>query len=248
MDTRQSSRWDAAHWLNEPPESVREADGALRVTAARGSDFWRTTSYGFVRDTGHALLTPFPQGTAVEVGFDADFPHLYDQAGVLVRADEDTWVKAGVEATDGSPHLGAVVTHGSSDWSLAPVPEWAGENVTVRVSRTGDALTVRARRGAGEWRMVRLAQLAPDAEVTAGPFCCSPQRAGLQVRFTRFVLGPADRGAARRPLSGHPLALVRGVLLTAGGVRGRPGAGQRPDPGWRLLRPRGPVLPGAQSP
>lgn len=34
---------------------------------------------------------------------------------------------------------------------------------------------------------------APDATASAGPFCCSPQREGLEVRFTRFVLGPADR-------------------------------------------------------
>ncbi|WP_106401365.1 DUF1349 domain-containing protein [Actinocorallia populi] len=190
--------WEEAGWLNPPPGAERDGD-ALVVTTAEGGDFWRHTSYGFVHDDGHALLADLPDGTAVEVTFEADLTALYDQAGVMVRVDERTWVKAGVEATDGAPHLGAVVTHGTSDWSLAPVPDWAGTPVTVRASRSGDALTVRARSGDGPWRMVRLAYLPPDAAAKAGPFCCSPQRGGLQVRFTRFTLGPADTGLHEIP-------------------------------------------------
>jgi regulation of enolase protein 1 (concanavalin A-like superfamily) len=183
--------WSEGEWLNPPADAAPDGS-ALVVTTREGSDFWRTTSYGFVRDDGHALLTPFPPGTAVEVSFVADFTELYDQAGALVRVDASTWIKAGVELSDGAPQLGAVVTHGTSDWSLAPVPEWAGREVTVRVSRSGDAVTVRARCADGPWRTVRLAWLDPAAEATAGPFCCSPQRAGLRVRFTRLAAGPAD--------------------------------------------------------
>jgi hypothetical protein len=186
-------RWDTAVWLNEPPE-VRLDGRDLLVTTARGSDFWRTTSYGFERDSGHALLVPFPGGSAVEVSFEAAFDELYDQAGVMVRVDPRTWLKAGIEMTEDVPNLSAVLTDGRSDWSLAPVPEWTGRTVTVRVSRSGDALTVRARAGRDPWRTVRLAPLAPGAPAMAGPFCCSPQREGLNVRFTRFAAGPADAG------------------------------------------------------
>ena len=185
--------WDTAVWLNEPPGAHIEGDDLLVTTAAE-SDFWRTTSYGFVRDSGHALLTPFPPGSAVEVAFVATFDELYDQAGLMVRVDPRTWVKAGIEMTDGATHVSAVVTHGLSDWSMAPVPEWADRTVTVRVSRSGDALTVRARAERRPWRTIRLAPLPPSATATAGPFCCSPQRAGLTVRFTRFAIGPADAG------------------------------------------------------
>jgi regulation of enolase protein 1 (concanavalin A-like superfamily) len=165
----------------------------MLVTAAEGSDFWRETSYGFTHDSGHALLAPFPDGTALEVTFRLDYGEQFDQAGVLVRRDERTWTKAGVEVSDGVPQLGAVVTRGRSDWSVAPVPEWAGREVTVRVSRSGDALTVRARAEDGPWRLVRLAPLDVGADLTAGPFCCAPTRAGLTVRFTRLASTPADR-------------------------------------------------------
>ena len=189
--TERDLPWSGGSWLN-PPEEAREDGTDLLVTTREGSDFWRTTSYGFVHDDGHALLTPFPPGSAVEVSFVADFAELYDQAGVMVRSDATHWIKAGIELSDGEPQLGAVVTHGTSDWSLAPVPDWAGREVTVRVSRAGDAVTVRARRGDEPWRMVRLAWLDPDADAQAGPFCCSPLHAGLQVRFTRLATGPAD--------------------------------------------------------
>ncbi|MGW1010346.1 DUF1349 domain-containing protein [Streptomyces termitum] len=191
MDGQRVIEWADATWLNPPVHSEVEGDD-LVVTTREHSDFWRTTSYGFVKDDGHALLTGFPAGSAVEVTFTARFDALYDQAGLMVRVDERTWIKAGVEMTDGTPHLGAVVTSGRSDWSLSPVPDWQGRRVTVRASRAGDAVTVRARCEEGAWRMVRLAPLAPDADALAGPFCCSPQREGLRVRFTRFTTGPAD--------------------------------------------------------
>ena len=127
-----------------PPVAAVLGDGTLMLTAAEGSDAWRHTSYGFVHDTEHALLAPFAVGTAVEVEFTAGFAAQFDQAGVFVRASEETWVKAGVEFADGQLQLGAVVTDGRSDWSVAPVPGWLGSRVLIRVSRGDDALTVRA--------------------------------------------------------------------------------------------------------
>jgi hypothetical protein len=190
--------WTEAAWLNPPPAAVVEGDGLLVTTGDR-TDFWRTTSYGFVRGDGHALLTGYSVDSAVEVTFLADFDELYDQAGLMIHVDESTWIKAGIEMNDGVPHLGAVVTHGKSDWSLSPVPDWDKKSVTIRASRAGDAVTIRARADRGPWRTIRLAPLAPDAGATAGPFCCSPQRAGLQVRFNRFVVGPADEGLHTDP-------------------------------------------------
>ncbi|MEU4717247.1 DUF1349 domain-containing protein [Micromonospora purpureochromogenes] len=185
--------WTDGRWLREPVRVERTDGGDLLVEPGAESDFWRHTSYGFVHDDGPALLAPLPGGSAVEVSFRLDYGEQFDQAGVLVRVDERNWVKAGVEVSDGEPQLGAVVTREVSDWSVAPVPEWAGREVTVRVSRDGDALTVRARVDDEPWRLVRLAPLAPGAAASAGPFCCSPTRSGLTVRFTGWRQGPADR-------------------------------------------------------
>jgi uncharacterized protein len=178
-------------WLNPPPRAAEEG-GALVVTAAKGSDLWRDTSYGFRHENGHALLRAFAAGSAIEVGFVSDFDGTFDQAGALLWVDEATWLKTGIEISDGIAQLGAVATRGLSDWSMAPVPEWHGREVTVRLSRAGDAVTVRARVEQEPWRMVRLAPVDPDAAVEAGPYLAAPERDGLEVRFTAWRSGPAD--------------------------------------------------------
>lgn len=189
--TNSTVAWSSGLWLNPPPQVKADGDDLI-VSAAEGSDFWRTTAYGFVHDDGHGLLRPFEAGTAVEVTFGVDYSGQFDQAGVLIRSNELHWVKAGIEFADGTPQLGAVVTHDASDWSVGPVPSWAGAMATVRVSRSGDALTVRARREDADWELVRVAPWPMELAATAGPFCCAPTRAGLRVRFTSWRVGPAD--------------------------------------------------------
>lgn len=186
--------WNDGRWTREPAETRRD-DAALVVTAVEGSDYWRTTHYGFVHDDGHGLLADWAAGTAVEVTFDAStLTALYDQAGILLFAGEEQWVKAGLEVSDGVLHLGAVVTNGVSDWSMAPVPEWAGETVTIRASRGGeavDAVTLRARTATSGWRTLRVAPFTAGA-AQAGPMICAPMRADLEVRFTRWAVTAAD--------------------------------------------------------
>ncbi|CAM3105644.1 hypothetical protein PSET11_01174 [Arthrobacter ulcerisalmonis] len=185
--------WTEGTWTTEPV-LAKIADDGMRVTAVEASDAWRITSYGFIHDTEHALLAPFEQDTAVEVSFHLNFSAQFDQAGIFVRVDDTTWTKAGVEWSDGEESLGAVVTRGVSDWSLSPVPGWAGRLVTVRASRFGDALTIRARVDHEPWRLVRVAPLDPEAIVTAGPFCCAPTRGDLTVHFTSWRTTAADQG------------------------------------------------------
>ncbi|QYH36327.1 DUF1349 domain-containing protein [Salinibacterium sp. M195] len=180
-----------ARWTTEPV-AVEFSDETLRVTAAENSDAWRTTSYGFVHDTEHAFISPLPVDSAIEVSFVLDFSEQFDQAGLFVRESDSEWMKAGVEISDGAPQLGAVVTHGFSDWSVAPVAEWSGRTVTMRASRTGNAITVRARVDDDDFRLVRLAYFSPEANLEAGLYCCGATRAGLVVTFTGYRQTDAD--------------------------------------------------------
>ena len=172
--------WSTGRWTH-PPAELTESDDDLLVTAVEGSDAWRLTSYGFIHDSEHALLAPFPNDSAMEVEFTAAFSHQFDQAGLFVHVSAEHWVKAGVEYADGRPQLGAVVTDQRSDWSLAPVPEWIGRRVLVRVSRAGDALTIRAGLHDEPPQLVRVVPFDPDIQAEAGPLVCAPTRAGLVV-------------------------------------------------------------------
>ena len=182
--------WSEGTWTREPV-SVNEHGATLAVEAAAESDWWRTTAYGFIHDDGHALIKEFPNESAVEVSFILNYTEQFDQAGIFITSDSKNWIKAGVEYCDGFPQVGAVVTQINSDWSVAPVPEWMNKEVTIRVSRSGDAVTMRAGIN-GDLRLVRVAPLDPSLSWSAGPMFCAPTRAGLIVSFTKWAQGEAD--------------------------------------------------------
>ena len=70
--------WSEGTWTREPV-ALFEKDGALIVEAAEGSDWWRTTAYGFIHDDGHALIEDFPQDSSMEVSFILDYKEQFDQ-------------------------------------------------------------------------------------------------------------------------------------------------------------------------
>jgi uncharacterized protein len=183
--------FESGTWWNEPPTATI-SDGSLTITTADKSDLWRHTSYGFIHDTGHGLLAPFPDNSAMECDVEATFSEDFDQAGLLVFASATQWIKCGIEFADGVAHLGAVVTNDVSDWSAGPAPLWGSGTTRFRVSRSGDALTIRAQRPGGPWQLVRLAPLNPDLTWSAGPYAASPSRANLEVTFRSWKHGKAD--------------------------------------------------------
>jgi regulation of enolase protein 1 (concanavalin A-like superfamily) len=183
--------WGIGEWTS-PPRSLHLTDNGLRVEAEEGSDFWQRTLYGFQHDDGHALLTLFSPDSAVEVSFNLDdLTELYDQAGLLVRAGSDHWIKVGVEMSDGVAHVGVVVTNGASDWSMSPVPEWHGIT-TLRLSQLRGAAIIRARTDEVGWRTIQVAPMMPVNALQAGPMLCAPTRAGFQVTFLAWRVTAPD--------------------------------------------------------
>jgi len=156
------------------------------MTTGPDTDFWRTTHYGFVRDTGHALLRPVPGDFTISATFSGGHTHRYDQAGLLLRLDAANWLKTGIEYVDDEQLLSVVVTREVSDWSVVtlPVPP---ASVTIVAERTGDTMTVKySLDGADPVRMARLAYFPPEPEVLAGVMAASPQGPGFTVRFDRI--------------------------------------------------------------
>ncbi|WP_243398200.1 DUF1349 domain-containing protein [Deinococcus koreensis] len=189
-----TTQWPGMQWLHPPPHVAEQPDGALEVQTAPGSDFWRHTQYGFVRDSGHALLRPAPREWTATVTVSGEYGQLYDQAGLMLHTDEERWMKLGVEYV-GRQQWSAVVTRGFSDWSVLPADTHPA--VTFRCVRRGDALILHARPSlADPWTLLRVAPYPPTLDAQVGVMACSPGEAGFRVRFSDFVLGEADR----RPL------------------------------------------------
>jgi hypothetical protein len=173
-----------AVWFNEP-HRWRRAGGELQVSTDPGTDFWRQTHYGFVRDSGHLFGARVPGEFVATVDVHGDYRDQYDQAGLMVRMDAERWVKCGVEYVDGVAKVSAVVTHAVSDWSVAPltaVPQW----LRLRVTRTGDTLLVEYGVDGADLQLHRMAFLPPDLPVSVGPMACSPDGQGFDVRFRGF--------------------------------------------------------------
>lgn len=189
--------FEGCRWLNEPARWTEGPDG-LRVTTDAATDFWRETQYGFVRDSGHFL------GRAVEGGFTASlrvrarYESLYDQAGIMVRLDAQHWVKAGIELSDGEALLGSVVTLDRSDWATGPV-RGDPADLRIRVTVAGGVLRLQASAEGVRWPLVRLCPFPEAARCEVGPMCCTPERAGLEVLFSEFVVG-APNGRALHDL------------------------------------------------
>ncbi|MBB3963621.1 DUF1349 domain-containing protein [Rhizobium metallidurans] len=175
-------------WLNPPPFDEQREDG-LHVRSGEKTDFWQGTYYGFHRDDGHFLHRPRHGDFTAEVSFSANYRALYDQAGIMLRADATHWMKCGIEYTDGARHFSVVVTNGNSDWSAFRI-DHDFVRIAVRVTRNGDALFVQYRTDMmADWRMARLAWSDPKLEeLMVGPVFCSPQRAGFEATFHDFSL------------------------------------------------------------
>ena len=179
-------------WLNEPPRFEIGAD-RLTLETAPATDFWRETHYGFTRDSGHFLHREVDGDFDVTVTVSGDFTSLYDQAGLMIRCDEETWLKAGVEFSDGALQLSTVITNGTSDWSLSPL-EAGRDKITLRLTRQAKAIHVQYLRQpglAGQWTSLRLGYLQIDGPCQVGVMACSPERGGLNVGATDFSIRPS---------------------------------------------------------
>ena len=91
--------FDGMTWLNEPIHWTAGRE-SLSVTSAPETDFWRKTHYGFTHDNGHFLHREVAGDFTATVTLSGDFHSLYDQAGLMIRGSERTWLKTGVEYTD----------------------------------------------------------------------------------------------------------------------------------------------------
>jgi uncharacterized protein len=179
---------DRCRWINEPARWRLDGD-RLSVTTDDRTDFWRETHYGFTRHSGHCFAFQTAGDFTADLRVRADYREQYDQAGIMVRLDEANWVKAGIERTDGRPGLGSVLTIGRSDWATG-IFEGNAEDFWIRATVAKGVLKLQASADGKVWPTLRLCPFPPARSYGVGPFCCTPERSGLNVLFSDFRVGP----------------------------------------------------------
>ncbi len=170
-------------WLNAPRSWRAGPNGELTLVTDRGTDFWRETHYGFTRDSGHFLGFPTGDAFTAQLRIRGRYEKLYDQAGIMVRVDERRWVKAGIELSDGRAMLSSVLTDGRSDWATGP---YAGDaaDFWMRATVAKGVLRLQVSADGQSWPLVRLAPFPVASAYQVGPMACTPEREGLEVRFS----------------------------------------------------------------
>lgn len=179
-------------WLNEPAHWTADETG-IQITTDAKTDFWRKTHYGFIRDNGHFYYQDVHGKFIAQVKMTGQYRDLYDQGGLMVRVDETTWIKCGIEYVHEVQQASAVVTREFSDWSVTALDQnppsiWlrvVGDLPTVEVWYSLDGET---------YHMLRMAYLAEAEQVQVGVMACSPDGTGFDIRFEDFAISPHHPG------------------------------------------------------
>ncbi|NEN90739.1 MAG: DUF1349 domain-containing protein [Okeania sp. SIO3H1] len=171
-------------WYNQPPV-WSEQDGVIQVTTGAKTDFWRVTHYGFTRDNGHFYYQNITGDFTAQVKITGQYQALYDQAGLMVRLDEKTWIKCGIEFVNGMQQASAVVTREYSDWSVVSLPE-NPESIWLRLKRSGETVEVEYSLDGESYSLLRLGYLTTANELQVGLMCASPDGDGFSVVFEEF--------------------------------------------------------------
>ena len=185
--------FDRCKWRNEPAEWKLSPDG-LAVVTDRATDFWSKTHYGFTRHSGHLFGYTTTGGFTASLRVRGKYESLYDQAGLMVLIDDETWIKAGVEISDGEAMLSSVLTVGYSDWATGSFPGDASD-FRLRMTVDNSVLRVQVSIDGRRWPLVRLCPFPPSAHYLVGPMCCTPERTGLSVLFSDFTVEPPSKKA-----------------------------------------------------
>lgn len=213
---------DRLVWSNGEPSSnggswCVDSNGGneeLIIVPEPSLDYWSRTFYAplLVKHDAQTLLASVPEDAeaTISTAFTLTPVAQFDQAGVMVLVDVDTWVKAGIEFTDGVPRLSCVVTNdGFSDWSTQEWSHWDPANkctsVRIRVSKLlpgadqGPAMVMEAATynegdtvdSPGDWFQVRISSLrSGDKPWKIGFFSIAPiAQEGSSARFHHMTLG-----------------------------------------------------------
>lgn len=172
------------NWYHEPPYWHVDGD-RLTLTTAPQTDFWRSQDGATVRDDGHFQAQPIRGDFLAQVKVIGAYRDLYDQAGLMLRLDERTWLKCGIEFYEAAQHVSAVVTRDYSDWSLASLPPNSSA-LWLRLKRQGADIQIHFSLDGSTYHLLRHAYFPPTEQVLVGVMAASPQGSGFQVHFEGF--------------------------------------------------------------
>ena len=171
-------------WFNEPEKWTVE-NQILSMFVTPKSDYWRISHYGFTVEDAPFYYALYGGEFEVKVKITGDYKNRFDQAGLMLRIDEQNYIKAGIEFVDGVYNLSTVVTHKTSDWSVIalekPVPF-----IWIKAVRRLDAVEVFYSFDDKTYTMMRNAWMQDNTPMMVGVMGACPDGDGFNVKFENF--------------------------------------------------------------
>lgn len=182
----QAQTLDRMQWFNEPESwSIKNNQLSMQVTPQ--SDYWRISHYGFTVDDAPFLYTTRGGEFEVKVKISGDYKVRFDQAGLMLRADKENYIKAGIEFVDGKYNISCVVTHHTSDWSVITLDK-AIDHIWIKAVRRLDAVEIFYSFDDKSYTMMRNCHLADNTPVMVGMMAACPDGNGFEARFEEFKI------------------------------------------------------------
>jgi uncharacterized protein len=171
-------------WNNAPKIWSGNAK-KLTCTIEPGTDYWRVTHYGFIRDNGPFYYQEMAGNFEASVKISGQYEELYHQAGLMIRIDEKNWIKTGIEYVDGVQNVSAVVTREVSDWSVVPRHD-SPPAIWLKLLRKGDYVEIRYSFDDKHYEMLRLAYFPPEVTAGIGIVAAAPGKQSFEVVYENF--------------------------------------------------------------
>ena len=175
-------------WYNKPAQSSGDAR-SLTMTVDPGTDYWRITHYGFIRDNGPFYYTEQAGDFEASVKITGSYKELFHQAGLMVRIDNKNWIKTGIEYVDGVQNVSAVVTREVSDWSVVPRHD-SPKSVWLKLLRKGDYVQISYSFDGLKYDMLRLAYFPAAVKAMIGMVAAAPGKESFAVTYEDFKVVP----------------------------------------------------------
>ena len=182
----QAQTLECMQWFNEPEAwSIKNNKLSMQVTPQ--SDYWRISHYGFTVDDAPFLYTTRGGEFEVKVKISGDYKVRFDQAGLMLRADKENYIKAGIEFVDGKYNISCVVTHHTSDWSVITLDK-SVDYIWIKAVRRLDAVEIFYSFDDKNYVMMRNCHLADNTPVMVGMMAACPDGKGFEARFEGFKI------------------------------------------------------------
>jgi regulation of enolase protein 1 (concanavalin A-like superfamily) len=171
-------------WFNQP-KTWKAFPDSLTMTVDPATDYWRTTHYGFIRDSGPFYYQEASGNFEASVKITGHYDELFHQAGLMVRIDNKNWIKTGIEYVDGVQNVSAVVTRDVSDWSVVPRND-IPKSIWLKLLRKGDYVQIQYSFDNKDFKMLRLAYFPPNVKAQIGMVAAAPGKKSFPVTFEDF--------------------------------------------------------------